>query len=184
MHPRLAGLVDHLARTRAELLAAAEAVPAADRERRPSPNRWTVAEVLDHLRMTEVGSATLLARRIGRAREAGVGPDLEVGSVLGRLDHADVSQGGGLRVAPEVVQPTAGTRFDDALAGLAASRAGLLDVVRLLEDVDATRVMARHAALGEIDAYQWLLFIGQHERRHLRQIEGIRAALAASAPAD
>ena len=28
-----------------------------------------------------------------------------------------------------------------------------------------------HAILGELDLYQWLIFLGQHERRHTRQIE-------------
>jgi hypothetical protein len=28
-----------------------------------------------------------------------------------------------------------------------------------------------HAILGELDLYQWLIFVGQHEGRHRKQIE-------------
>ena len=28
-----------------------------------------------------------------------------------------------------------------------------------------------HVVLGELDLYQWLIFLGQHEARHTKQIE-------------
>ncbi len=28
-----------------------------------------------------------------------------------------------------------------------------------------------HPVLGELDLYQWLIFLGQHESRHKKQIE-------------
>lgn len=28
-----------------------------------------------------------------------------------------------------------------------------------------------HPLLGELDLYQWLIFVGQHEGRHKKQIE-------------
>jgi hypothetical protein len=33
--------------------------------------------------------------------------------------------------------------------------------------------------LGEIDLYQWILFVGQHEKRHLSQLEEIAEQLRA-----
>jgi hypothetical protein len=103
--------------------------------------------------------------------------------VLGRLDHANLVERPAFE-APPIVQPRDGVRFDDVLAGLDASRAALLDVVGQLEHVDATRVTARHAALGELDAYQWLLFLGLHERRHLRQLDATARDNAVSTERD
>ena len=177
MHPRLEELERFLERMRAELLRSVERVPHDARDRRPDDGGWSVAEVLDHLRVVEAGTATLLTRRTQRAREAGVGEDPETSSVLARLDHARVIESPTLSVAPEIVRPREGVRAVDALTGLERSRVALREAVRALDGVDPTRVKAKHALLGELDAYQWLLFVGQHETRHARQIERIAAAL-------
>jgi len=68
MHPRLEELDAFLTRTRADVLGAVDDVPDAARDRRPADGGWSVAEVLDHLRAVEAGSAALLARRAMRAR--------------------------------------------------------------------------------------------------------------------
>jgi hypothetical protein len=151
MHPRLEELTALLDRARDELLRTVHDVPDDLRERRPPDGGWSVAEVLEHLRVVEAGSAALLARRTLRAREAGVGPDPETSSVLGRLDDAGLLEPTVRRVAPEMVQPRADATVREALAGLDASRASLGDAIRALDGIDASRVMLRHAALGELD---------------------------------
>jgi hypothetical protein len=174
----LAELSDFLARQRDALLDVVAGVPEADRDRRPAAGGWSIAEVLEHLRIVETGTATLLAKRAARAREAGVGADGDTSSVLGRLDHARVTESPDRLTAPELVRPSAEVRATDVLVGLETSRAALLDSIGQLDGVDPTRVTARHAVLGELDAYQWLLFVGQHEARHARQIARLGEALA------
>jgi hypothetical protein len=49
MHPRTAELVDLLDRTRADLRRAVDAVPAPRRSDKPAADRWSVADVLEHL---------------------------------------------------------------------------------------------------------------------------------------
>jgi hypothetical protein len=181
LHPRLAELTDLLDEHRATLLAVVDTVPAAERERRAVPDGWSVAEVLDHLARVEGGTARLLAKRIARARESGVGADAEVDSVRHRMDRYDVAGGGTRRVAPELVAPGAGATAADALAALRASREALLATIRDADGVDLAQVRATHAAFGELDGYQWLLFVGQHELRHARQIRAIQRALAGGA---
>ena len=178
MHPRLTELADALSRHRAALLAAVAAVPAEDLERRPAADGWSVAEVLDHLARVEGGTARLLAKRVARARERGVGAATGDDSVLDRLDRFDVAGSPLPRVAPELVRPAPGVSAADALTALGASRGALLEMMRDADEVDLGEVKATHAALGELDGYQWLLFIGQHEARHARQIESIGRALA------
>lgn len=178
MHPPLQELADLLARTRAEVLAAWQALPPDTRERRPSPESWTPAEVIEHLRLSEAGSAALLAKRLQRAREAGLGPETDHRS---RLDTPELSEfvvRGPPRAAPEVVRPAPDVRAADAEAGLRASRAALDQIMHEASGLALGDVKARHLALGEIDFYQWLLFIAEHDRRHLGQLLRLRDALA------
>lgn len=183
MHPPLRELADLLARTRDEVLAVWETLPPDTRERRPSPESWTPAEVIEHLRLTEAGSTALLARRLQRAREAGLGPEtdhssrLQVGAVSGFVLD------GPPRVAPDVVRPVTDVRAADAEAGLRASRVALDQVMREANGLALGDVKARHMVFGEIDFYQWLLFVAAHERRHLGQLIRLRNALAPTSPA-
>ena len=178
MHPRLADLTDLLAERRAALLAAVAAVPAADLERRPTPDGWSVAEIVDHLARVEGGTARLLTKRVERARESGVGPDEGADPVRDRLAHVDVAGSPTTREAPEIVRPRPGVSAESALAALRDSREALLGTLREADGVDLSRVVATHAALGELDGYQWILFVAEHEARHARQIDVVREALA------
>jgi len=185
MHPRLAELADDLARHRAAVLAAVASVPADDLERRPAPDTWSVAQLVDHLRVVEAGTARMLARRIERARASGVGADAREGSVRGVMDRFDVVASATKYVAPETVWPRDDVTAEEALEALAASRETLLATLRDADDLDLTQVKATHPAFGELDGYQWIVWLGQHESRHARQIEAVRDQLAGqSAGAD
>ena len=177
MHPRVAELVDLLTRGRAALLAAVASVPADQLEQRPNSDGWSVAEVLDHLLMVESGSARLLAKRLMRAREAGLGPETETSSVLDRLPGYDPATSPP-RVAPEMVRPREGATAEAALAGLHEARETLVGVLRDGDGLALEQVTALHPVLGDIDLYRWVLFIAKHEDRHERQIRAIAAALS------
>src|SRR5688500_1774826 len=130
MHPRLAELVDDLVRHRAAVLAAVASVPADDLERRPSADAWSVAQLIDHLRVVEAGTARMLAKRVERARASGVGADTREESVLGAMDRFAVIDAQTKFVAPETVWPRDDATAEEALEGLAASREALLDTLR------------------------------------------------------
>ncbi len=70
MHPRTEELIAHLAAGRDALRLAVDAVPVPLRHRRPSPDRWSVADVVHHLSIVEGQIARLLAARIDAARAA------------------------------------------------------------------------------------------------------------------
>lgn len=180
MHPRLAELDDLLTRQRAALLAAVAEVPADHLDTPPAAGQWSVGQLLEHLRLVEDGSARLLARRLARAREQGLGEETETSSVAESLDRRWLMDGEA-RTAPEMVTPAPAVRAAEALAGLAESRAALQQVMRDGDGLALGQVRATHAALGDIDFYQWLQFIAWHEARHARQLHAIAAALAGSA---
>lgn len=183
MQARLAELLDHLEAERAALDAAVHAVPAVERERRPAPECWTVAEVVDHLARVEKGVARLVVKLAAEGRAAGLGPETETGSVLGALDGRGIEVPSSPRVAPERVQPRADVEASTALAALRETRVELRDALTAADGLALGALRWPHPVLGELDLYQWVLFVARHEQRHRRQIDAIAARLA-STPAD
>lgn len=181
MHPRLAEAAALLAEQRATLLAAYDAVPAARRAAPPEPGGWSAAGVLEHLRLVESGSARLLARRLARAREAGLSAESATGSAMGRADR-ETLLGAARREAPALVTPVPAVDPEAVRAGLAASRDELLALLADADGLALEQVRATHQVLGDIDFYQWLEFIALHECRHAGQLRRIAAAFAAAAP--
>ncbi len=78
--------------------------------------------------------------------------------------------------APEIVRPK-GAPAADSLSSLSASREALLAVCRDADGLAVQAVKAPHALLGKLDLYQWVLMVGQHERRHAAQLRSIAARL-------
>ena len=181
MHPRIAELTDYLQRARVELLAAVDAIPEARCAEPPRAGTWSPAEGLDHLAVVEAGTARLLAKRVARAREAGLGPERETTSVLDALDGRGVASRAERWQAPEMVAPRPAATIASALASLRESRAALLDVLHGADGLDLAAVKATHARLGEINVYQWALFIAQHEARHTEQLAEMAAGREGSA---
>ena len=80
LHPRIEELIEFLAQHRRRVHEAVASVPAELRERKPAPDRWSVAEVIEHLAMIEQRVAALLTKRVTGARASGVGPDHRPGT--------------------------------------------------------------------------------------------------------
>ncbi|HEX5580280.1 MAG TPA: DinB family protein, partial [Gemmatimonadaceae bacterium] len=102
-------------------------------------------------------------------------------SVLGLLDGRGVAERTVRREAPEIVRPSPDVTAADAARALAATRAALRDALASADGLALGEIRAAHAALGEMDLYQWVLFVGQHERRHAAQLREIAARLAGGA---
>jgi hypothetical protein len=177
VHVRLAEVVRYADDRRAELEAAVDRLPYDRWSDRPAADCWSVAQIFDHLHLSESGTARLLAKRIARAKEAGLAPERSEESVLHALDFYPVVDGP-KRQAPEIVVPRADPQAPQVHDALRQSRAALHAAVRSGDGLALGEVMATHPALGVINAYQWVLFIGQHEARHTRQVAEIIRRLA------
>lgn len=180
MHPRLAELVQQLEATRAALLAAVDHVPEERRDVAPREDAWSAGEILDHLSLVETGVAKLVAARVARAREKGIGPPRETSSLLRSLDEHALTSRERRMVAPGPVWPRAGTTTSAALTELAQSRAAMFAAIADAGDLDLSQLKATHVILGELDLYQWLLFVAQHEARHTEQVRELAGGAAAA----
>ncbi|HEU4629913.1 MAG TPA: DinB family protein [Gemmatimonadaceae bacterium] len=178
MHTRIAELLDFLDAQREVLRAAVARVPADAGERRPAPDRWSAAEILEHLSLVERSVAGLLTARLAEARAGGLGPDTATTSVLATFDLRRVLDRSRRVTASTRAQPSQGLDAAAAWAALERTRAALREAVLAADGLALGEVTHSHAALGTLTLYEWIAFVGGHEARHAAQIDEIVAALA------
>lgn len=171
MHARLAETMSFVEEKRRELLASFDDAPRERLSRRTGPDAWSVAEILDHLRMVESGVARLITKRVMQAKAAGIGREESTSSVMPSFDEHKARLESSILQSPETVRPKANASIDEALEGLTASRDALRAAVDSADGVALGEIKHTHAILGELDLYQWLIFVGNHEVRHRKQIE-------------
>lgn len=180
MHHRLTELAEYADATRAELLDAVATIPADRFTERPAPERWSAAELLEHVAAIEAGCARVIAKRAAGARDAGVGAERGESSMLGALDGRGVTDRSRKLKAPEFATPTGSVGREGALGAIAASHAQFKRAVADADGLALDEVRHTHAVLGEIDLYQWILFVALHEQRHLLQLREIAEQLHAA----
>ncbi|HTZ50235.1 MAG TPA: pyridoxal-dependent decarboxylase [Spirochaetia bacterium] len=176
LSPRLQGVVTELLSTRARLLAAVRALDQAALDRAPASGGWSIGEILHHLQLIERSVTRVAAKQVQHAAESGLGPDPRTDSILHSLDSFDVEDSPRKITAPSGFVPRAGLPRAELLDGLASSREALLAQVQAARRYDLTQLTFPHPVFGKIDLYQWLLYVAQHEIRHLHQIERVLAA--------
>jgi DinB superfamily len=171
MHARLAEAMDYVEQKRKELLESLAEVPDDALRRRAVPNRWSVAEIIEHLRLVESGVARLITKRVRQARDAGVGEERSTESVMPSFDSYRARLESVVLQSPEGVRPRSDVDYNEALAGLGLTRQALRDAAASANGIALSEIKHTHPILGELDLYQWLIFLGQHEERHRKQIE-------------
>jgi len=88
MHPRIKEVVEALDSRRAELARAVNEVPTSARGRRPSEDRWSVAEVLEHLALVEENIPQRVKALVTEQRPNGLGAE---DKVIRAFAHYDLS---------------------------------------------------------------------------------------------
>ncbi len=180
MHPRTEELLNHLEENRAALHAAVDAVPSSLRETRPSLDRWSVAEVLEHLGRVEEQLTRLLAAKLAEARLTGaLGPERESGPIAHSFGDLLLDRRRRITAGDRVL-PRGEMDASTALATLDKTRTKLRELVVSHDGLSLGSVSHPHPAFGVLDVYQWFAFIGSHEARHAAQIREIGQTLLAS----
>ncbi|MDQ2855564.1 MAG: DinB family protein [Acidobacteriota bacterium] len=180
MHPRIQEVMDYLDVTRAELQSSVENVPLKNRDSRRTEDRWSVAEVLEHLGIIEGRVGQLVSGRLAAAKAAGLSAELETSSVLDSIDRARILDRSQRATAPEMVRPHSEQDWISAWTTLQTTRADLRAALVANDGLALGELKHEHPVLGLINLYQWIIFVGAHEARHTEQIKEIAAELAAS----
>lgn len=173
MNPNVQEILYEIESVRANIYAVASDFSQLQLDFKPSPESWSIGEVLNHLNIVEKGMPRLYAMLLAKAAEAGLSPATN-GSWAKSLDTFKLDVVTQKMPAPERVLPQFGIEKNELLDSLRQSRQALVEAVSQAGDFDFSGVKFPHPFLGEINFYQWILFIGKHEARHLSQIEKIK----------
>ncbi len=183
MHPRIEEVLNYLDGERSTLHEAVELVPAELRDQAPGPDRWSVAQVLQHLAIIEKRIGMGMTKWIADARAGELGPEIETSSILNSLPLQLIADRSQRRSAPEEVRPRGDIDAASAWTALEQTRAALRAAILAGEGLALTKVVQPHRVLGPINLYQWALFVGSHETRHTGQVREIAAQLNAGSNA-
>ena len=175
MNQKVQEILSEIESVRANLYAAANEFSQAQLDFKPSPDSWSIGEVLSHLNVVEKGLPRLYSMLLAKAAEAGLTPETE-GSWVKSLDEFKLEVVTQRMPAPERVLPQSGIAKNELIESLQQSRQALITAVSEAGDHDYSAVKFPHPFFGEINFYQWILFVGKHEARHLSQIEKIKTA--------
>jgi uncharacterized damage-inducible protein DinB len=142
---------------------------------RPDENQWTIAEIVEHVSIIDNNVLRLTHKLLKEAESALKPPKADL-----NLGHTSLDENGHQRPgqfpAPDRVWPQGGAHIEDSLAKMRASLAGFAEIQARLEAVDLSEQTFPHPFLGPINAYQWMVLLGEHEDRHRGQIERLKAA--------
>lgn len=168
---RLAEIVEYIQAARVELENFVQSVPDALSQQRPAPDRWSVADNLEHLALIEDGCGRMISNIVKQVRAEGSPPEPDSSSLLDCLDQYQIPSATRTVPAPDRVQPTSNVPVQLSMQNLRQARARLLQAVHDASGLDLTRGSVPHPLFGPFNGYQWLLLLGQHERRHMRQMQ-------------
>jgi hypothetical protein len=169
----VAEIFETIDETRARLYKRVEGLSPAQGAFRPTPEAWSIAEIVEHLGIMEGRLSGLLNMMLKKAESASMQASDGQGFRPFSLDQHVERSLTEKYTAPETVRPSGNVTIEDSLAGLRRSRAALHHLRPKLEALDLSSMTYPHPVFGPLDLYQWLAFIGVHEDRHLRQIESI-----------
>jgi DinB superfamily len=161
-------------RAQAQFMTAVSNLSESQANFRPDENQWTIAEIVEHVSIVNDGFLRLTHKLLKEAESTPRPPrdDLNLGHTS--LDENGQQQGP--FQAPERVRPRGDARIEDSLAKMRVSLDGLAEIRLRLEAVDLSEQMFPHPFLGPINAYQWMVLLGEHEDRHRDQIDRLKAA--------
>ncbi len=140
---------------------------------KPAPDRWSVAEVSEHIAVSESSIFELVHGKI-MAGPAMPEKRAEVKATDEQIlkmvpDRSHKVQ------APEFLKPTGRwANRAEVTKAFEDARATTMDYVKTTHD-DLRDHFGPHPFLGPLDAYQWILLISAHSERHTKQIEEVKA---------
>lgn len=178
MHPHVEHVATLIHDTTAELGAAVAAIPSDLRRTRPVPDRWSAAEIVEHLALVSRMFTARLAPPIAAARAAGLGDENAARHPVPAPMADAMANRGAPRPAPERARPGGAMDDVEAMAALERAHAEFLDLLISVDGRALSAVTYTHAVFGTLDVYQWGELLARHERRHIEQVRELAAQLA------
>ncbi|MFN0085334.1 MAG: DinB family protein [Blastocatellia bacterium] len=142
---------------------------------RPVEDRWTIGEIAEHVAIVNDGFLRITHKLLKQA-EAGGRPARTVLD-LGPTSLTEAGEQNPARFpAPDRVHPSGTLSLSEAQAKMRETLDGFAAIKPRIDATDLMEEAFPHPAFGPIDAYHWMILLGEHQDRHRLQIEGIKAA--------
>ena len=172
-------ILERLRTERDALVQRVQGIPSELHDKRPDPERWSIAEVLEHLTRVEIGVTKLLTLR-GKEAPPADAPGVNGSNLLTPAVSSIVRDRSRGIEAPERVRPTGTMSSQDALAQLVQTRAGFMSAFSSANTDALDRVTHPHPVFGPLTLRSWVAFSADHEARHCEQIADIAHHLGAN----
>jgi uncharacterized damage-inducible protein DinB len=139
-----------------------------------APDRWSIAEVVEHIAAAEDFLFSNITDKVMKAPARTGTDDVKA---IDQLVLKAVPDRSHKAQAPEPLKPT--NRFGSPEASLkhfTESRERTEEYLKSTPDLRAHAAPASESPFGkQMDAYQWILFIAGHSERHTKQIVEVKA---------
>jgi DinB superfamily len=165
-------VLEHLAKSRERLLQAVDGLSAEQRSFQPADDRWSAAGCVEHIILVEDFVFQTMHRVLQAPPEPAKQADVRrkdsivIAKIPARTSRV---------MGPEMVHPkNRWPDFEELLRQFESTRERSVTFAAGTE-ADLRSHFFPHPFLGDLDCYQWLLFLGLHCERHVRQLEEVKA---------
>ena len=163
-----AAAVKYLEETRQAFLKSIDGVSEAQWTFKAGPDRWSIAEVAEHIAISEGTILGMIQTQMLKA-PAPTGPLMADEKLIAAITDRSKKA-----TAPEMLKPVNKWATRDALTkdfNLARDRT--IEWVKTTNE-DLRAHAAPHPAFGSLDVHQWVLLLAGHSARHTAQIEEVK----------
>jgi len=162
--------VDHLNKTRADLIAAVQGLSEAQLNFKPAPDRWSVLECVQHITLSSQGLFGLQQQTAKTPNDSNFKPSVTDSMFITMIeDRSHKAQ------APEPFKPIHSPykNLEETLKAFNAGRDSLTNYVQTTKE--DLRNHVANLGFAKIDAYQVILMISAHTNRHTQQLNEVKA---------
>ena len=163
--------VKYLEQTREGVVAATKGLSDAQMKFKPAPDRWSVAETLEHIALAEDFLFENVTQKIMKAP---AGPPDRDTTKMDAMILAALPDRSQKRQAPGPLVPSGRWTPAETLAHFEQSRAKTIKFLQSTPDL-REHVSSDNPFQQPMDAYDWMLFIAGHSERHTKQIAEVKA---------
>jgi hypothetical protein len=168
-------LVDYLTQTQKDFLQSIDGLSEAQWKFKPAPDRWSVAEVAEHIALSEEMfnesiTGKILKTPAATAEQKAKTQGLDDKILQGLPDRTNKFK------APEKLQPA--SKFasaKEAAKAFNAKRDALISLAKKTPESELRSHVSGPSPMGDLDGFQWMLFMAAHSKRHVAQIDEVKA---------
>jgi hypothetical protein len=162
--------LQYLSESRSGVLDAVKGLSEAQWKFKPAPDRWSVAEVVEHLALIEDVVTQNILGNIAKAPAGSADRDSKQVDTMILTKVPDRST---KYQAPPSATPTGRWTHAEALEHFLGGRAQTIALFKSTPDL--RQHVIDHPVFGPLDGYEWVLAVAAHSARHTKQILEVKA---------